>query len=54
MGELRQRMTEELRLRGYSPRTTKAYVQQACRFVRSVGRDPRQVEMERFDGTWWG
>ena len=46
MGELRQRMSEELRLRGYAERTVNAYVTQAVRYVRRYRQDPRELGME--------
>lgn len=46
MGELRRRMEEELRLRGYSERTQGAYVQQVVYLVRHYRRDPRELGTE--------
>lgn len=46
MGELKRRMAEELRLRGYSERTQKAYVQQVVGLVRHYMRDPRELSDE--------
>jgi site-specific recombinase XerD len=46
MGELRQRMSEELRVRGYAERTVTGYVGQAARFVKRYRKDPRELGME--------
>lgn len=47
MGELRRRMEEELRLRGYSPRTVRSYTEAVYRYVRYYRKDPRELDGER-------
>lgn len=44
MGELKQALHRELRLRGYSRLTIKVYIQQVKDFVAFFRRDPRQLE----------
>ena len=46
MGEMRQRMEEELRLRRYSDRTVQAYLGQMVRFVKHYGRAPEELTGE--------
>jgi site-specific recombinase XerD len=43
MGQMRQRMTEELRLRGYSERTVESYVAQVKRFAKHYMRPPEEL-----------
>jgi site-specific recombinase XerD len=43
MGQLREAAEQELKLRGYSPRTRKAYLHHMERFVRHFMKDPRQT-----------
>lgn len=47
MTEMRRRMEEELRLRGYSPRTRKAYVEWVARFAQHHRRAPEQMGEEQ-------
>ena len=47
MTEMRRRMEEELRLRGYSPRTQKAYLVWVARFARHYRRPPEQMGEEQ-------
>jgi hypothetical protein len=42
MGEMRDRMEKELKLRGYSPRTLKAYVSAVHNFVRYTRNLPKR------------
>lgn len=46
MGELRRRMEEELRLRGYAERTVEAYVASVARFVAFHRRSPVELGTE--------
>ena len=46
MGVFRQRMDEELRLRGYSERTRVSYLAQMRRFVAHHGKSPDQLGPE--------
>lgn len=46
MGQMRQRMTEELRLRGYSERTVESYVGQVRRFAKHYMRPPEELGAE--------
>lgn len=46
MGEMRERMVEELRLRGYSERTVKSYVEQVKRFVKHYMRPAEELGPE--------
>jgi integrase/recombinase XerD len=46
MTEMRRRMEEELKLRGYSPRTHKAYVDWVRRFAEHYHRPPEQMGTE--------
>ena len=46
MGQMRQRMTEELRLRGYSERTVESYVDQVKRFAKHYMRPPEELGAE--------
>lgn len=46
MGVLRRRMEEELRLRGYSERTVKVYVEGVKLFARFHGRSPEEMGEE--------
>lgn len=47
MTEMRRRMEEELRLRGYSPRTHKSYVGWVRRFAAHYRRPPEQMGAEQ-------
>lgn len=44
MGWVRERMIEELRLRGYSSKTIKVYVEQVKRLVRFTGKPPEEMD----------
>lgn len=46
MGQMRQRMTDELRLRGYSERTVESYVGQVKRFAKHYMRPPEELGAE--------
>ena len=46
MSQLRRRMEEELKLRGYSPATIKAYVLAVRNFAKFHGRSPEQLGAE--------
>ena len=46
MGQMRQRMAEELRLRGYSERTVESYVAQVKRFVKHYMRPAEELGPE--------
>jgi site-specific recombinase XerD len=43
MGQMRERMREELRLRGYSERTVESYVAQVKRFAKYYMRPPEEL-----------
>ena len=47
MSQLRRRMEEELKLRGYSPATIKAYVLSVRKFAEFHGRSPEQMGAEQ-------
>ena|SRR5215207_5811677 len=47
MSEMRRRMEEELKLRGFSPRTQKAYVEWVSRFAAHYRRAPEQLGEEQ-------
>jgi integrase/recombinase XerD len=47
MSELRRRMEEELKLRGYSPVTIKSYVLAVRKFAKFYGRSPEQMGSEQ-------
>lgn len=47
MTEMRRRMEEELKLRGYSPRTQKAYLDWVARFAQHHRRGPGQMGEEQ-------
>lgn len=46
MTTLRERMTEDLRIRNYSPRTVKCYVSMVARFVEQFGKPPARLGAE--------
>ena len=46
MGQFRDRMDEELRIRGYSANTRECYVRCVRNFVRHVMRPPDQLTLE--------
>ena len=46
MGELRQRMLEEMQLRGMSVRTQETYLHAVTQLVRRVGKAPDQITVE--------
>lgn len=46
MGQMRQRMIDELRLRGYSERTVESYVAQMKRFAKHYMRPPEELGVE--------
>ncbi len=46
MSPLRQRMSEDLRLRNYAPRTQKTYLDHVRRFARHFGRSPDELGPE--------
>jgi hypothetical protein len=50
MGALREAVEQELKLRGYSPRTRKTYLGYMERFVRYFMQDPRQLNETHLRG----
>ena len=46
MTPLRKRMTEHMRLKGYSPRTIKSYVNMVAVYARHVGKSPELTDCE--------
>jgi hypothetical protein len=50
MTPLRQRMTDYLRQKNFSPRTIHSYIQAVKRFVLWLGRSPEQCTMEDVQG----
>jgi len=44
MSKLRQRMTEDLRIRNYSPRTITTYVGRVAAFAKHLGRSPADLD----------
>jgi len=49
MDSLLENMKNELKLRGYSPRTRKAYLHHIQRFVEYVRRPPRQLSAQEIE-----
>ena len=50
MTTLRERMTSDLRIRNYSPRTIDAYVRQVAQFAEYYGRSPADLGPEQIRG----
>lgn len=46
MVSLRQRMLEDLRVRNYSPRTQKTYIDAVAKFAQHYGKPPDQLQQE--------
>ena len=46
MTSLRQRMLEDMQVRGLSPRTQQTYVETVARFARHFGRSPARLGLE--------
>ncbi|CAN5453130.1 hypothetical protein BH24GEM3_BH24GEM3_23700 [soil metagenome] len=46
MSPLRQRMSEDLRLRNYAPKTQQIYLDHISRFARHFGRSPEHLGAE--------
>ncbi len=50
MTTLRERMTSDLRVRNYSPKTIDAYVRQVAQFAKYYGRSPADLGPEQIRG----
>ncbi len=46
MGQLRQRMLEEMQLRGMSVRTQETYLRAVTQLVRYIGKSPEKISPE--------
>jgi len=46
MGQLRQRMLEEMQLRGMSVRTQETYLHAVTQMVRYIGKSPEEINPE--------
>ncbi len=46
MGQLRQRMLEEMQLRGMSVRTQETYLHAVTQLVRYIGKSPEKISPE--------
>ncbi len=50
MTDLRQRMTHDMQIRNYSPKTIKLYIAQVASFAKYYGRSPEQLGPEHIRG----
>lgn len=50
MTRLRQRMIEDIQLRGFSPKTQEAYLRQVCQLVERCNKSPEKIAFPTENG----